>query len=109
MERVRVRRRDHVRPRPMDARVNRERSGIDRIIALDHLARFIDQNEIRRANMSEVHAERIHPKARRELGVARGDMPGDAFVESESREESEGCREALFTMPPLLGERSKDG
>jgi len=45
-----------------------------------------------------VHAERIDPEMIEVLGVTGGDVPRDAFIESEAREQAEGGGEALLAV-----------
>ena len=47
-------------------------------------------------------AERVDPEVVEPLGVARGDVAGDALVEAELAEQAEGGGEALLAVPPLL-------
>src|SRR5260370_6119543 len=43
------------------------------------------------------------------LGIARGDVAGDAFIKAEAREEAKSSGEALFAMAALFGGRGKNG
>ena len=52
--------------------------------------------------MLEVHPERVHPEAVEVLGIAHGDVTGDAFVEPELAEQPERRRQALLAVEPLL-------
>ena len=44
----------------------------------------------------------IDPEVVEELGVAGGDVTGDALVEPEVPEQAEGGGEALFAVPALV-------
>ena len=93
----------------MNARVNGEGGEIDFGAAFDDFAGMIHQNQIGSANLAEVHAKGIHPEMIEALGIARGDVAGDAFVKAEPREEAKGGGEALFAVAALFGGSSKDG
>ena len=41
------------------------------------------------------------------FGIAGGDVSGDAFIESEAREQAEGSGQALFAVLTLLGDGGK--
>src|SRR5712675_805029 len=109
---MRMRRRDHVRPRVMHARVNRKRRSVQRMLALHHFAFSVHQHQIRNANLAEVHAKRIHPEMIRAIRIARRDVPGNAFVETKFREQAKRSRQPLFAMPAFLfnaGELGRSG
>src|SRR5579864_7161702 len=88
-------------------RVNGKRGGIHRISAFHHLATMIDENQIRGANLSEMHAERVDPEVIPPLRITRGDMTRDALVKSEQREETKCRGQPLFPMAALLFCRGK--
>ena len=52
--------------------------------------------------MLEVHPERVDPEAVEVLGIAHGDVAGDALVEAELAEQAERRREPLLAVQPLL-------
>ena len=56
-----------------------------------------------------MQTEGIHPETIESLGITRGDVAGDAFVETIFGEEAERGREAFFAMTALLGGRSENG
>ena len=66
------------------------------------LALFVNENEIRDPDVSEVHTERIYPKAVGALRIANRDMAGDAFLKPESSEQPEGSGQPFLAMAPLL-------
>src|SRR6185437_3984472 len=78
-------------------------------IAFDDFAAVVDQNQVRGADLREVHAERVHPEPIGALRVAHGDMAGDAFAETEAAEQAEGAGEANFAMAALLGYGGESG
>ena len=82
---------------------------VDRILPFHDLAVVIHQNEVGDANLAEVHAEGIDPEMIEVFGVAGGDVSGDAFVESEAREQAEGAGQALLAMLALLFQCGKAG
>ena len=49
-------------------------------------------------------AERVDPEVVELLGVAGGDVAGDALVEAEPREQAERGGEALLAVQALVGE-----
>ena len=117
VQRMGVRRGDHVRAGFVDARVDGKRRQVDFAPAL--LIRFrvvvhdfplvIDQDEVGNANLAEMHPKGVHPEMIEPLGIARGDVAGPAFVKAIAREEAEGRGEALLAVAPLFGKRGKDG
>jgi hypothetical protein len=109
VERVGVGGGDDVGASGVDARVDGEGGEIDFRAAFDDSACVIYKNKIGSANLAEVHAEWIHPEMIEPLGIARGDVAGDAFIKAEAREEAKGGGEALFAMAALFGGSGKDG
>ena len=97
-----MRRRDHVRPRGVHLRVDGKSRSIYRIISFDYIAAMIHQNQIGRANLAEVHAERIHPEMVELLRIARRDVPGNSFIESETRKEPKCGGQHPLAMQPFL-------
>ncbi len=96
-----------IRTGGVDLRVNGEGCAVDRILPFHHLAVVVYQNQIGDANLAEVHAERIDPEMIEVFGVAGGDVSGDAFIESEAREQAEGSGQALLAVLALLGDGGK--
>src|SRR4029077_10035145 len=83
-------------------RMNRESRSIHWVFPFDNLALMVHENQIRSANLSEVHSERVDPEMIELFGVTRGDMSRDAFVEPKTREKPEGSGEHSFAMQPLF-------
>ena len=83
VKRVRMRRRDHVGPRHMNARVYGKGRLVDRAISFDHFTVFVDQHQVRHADVREVHPKRIDPKTIGPLRIARCNMSSDPFAEAE--------------------------
>src|SRR5258708_34871748 len=77
------------------------------MLALDHFPRGVHQHQVRNPNLAEVHAKRIDPKMIRPLRVARGDVPGHAFVEAEFRKQPERRGQALFAVPAFFFQGGK--
>jgi hypothetical protein len=50
-----------------------------------------------------VHPERIHPKVVFEFGIARGDVAGNSFAETEFGKNPKRGGKALFAMQTLFG------
>ncbi len=73
---------------------------------------MVHEDEVRRPDVAEVHAEGVHPEAVLALGVAGGDVAGHALVEPEPGEQPEAGGEALLAVLALLldgGERRREG
>src|SRR5579859_851028 len=82
----------------------RKRRQVHFPLAFHDFALMIDEDEIRNANLAEMHTKRIHPEMIQPFGVARGDVPRHAFIESTAREQAERTRKFFFPVTPLLGE-----
>ncbi len=109
VERVRVRGRDHVGTGRVHLRVDRERGPVDHRVAFDDVTAVVDADEVGDADVLEVHPERVEPEAVEVLGIAHGDVAGDALVEPELAEQAERCRQALFAVEALLVDRVELG
>src|SRR5207302_9451324 len=59
--------------------------------------------------LAEVHAEGVDPEVVEPLGVAGGDVAGDAFVEAHLGEEAKAGGEALLAVQALLLDRVEGG
>ena len=103
VEGVRVRSSYHVRAGGVNAGVNGKRGEIDLRVAFHNLAGMIHENQVGDTNSTEVQAERVHPETIGPLGIARGDVAGDAFVEAELGKEAKGSGEAFLAMTALFG------
>ena len=102
---MRVRGGDNVGTRSVNTGVNGERSEIDFRLAFDNLAGVIHQNQVRYANPAEMQTEGIDPETIEALGIARGDVSGDAFVETIFGEEAKRGGQAFLAMATLFGGR----
>ena len=71
-------------------------------VALDDRAGVVDADQVGDADVLEVHPERVDPEPVEVLGIAHGDVAGDAFVEAELAEQAERRREPLLAVQPLL-------
>src|SRR5438093_5417252 len=98
---------NHFGTRSMDTGMDRKRRGIDWLIPLDHLALFVNQDQVRNPNLSEVEAKGIDPETIRVLGVADGDMAGNALVKTEPGEQAERGGEPLLAVAALFLEGGK--
>src|SRR5882672_4053419 len=67
---MRVRRRNHLGTRRVHLRVDGKRRSIDGILSLDHVAAVIHQNQVGRADLPEVHPERVHPEVVKPFWIA---------------------------------------
>src|SRR5207253_6875194 len=57
-----VRRRHHVWPSGVHLRVDGERRRVHRVLALHHVAVVVDEEEVRGADVPEVHPERVEDR-----------------------------------------------
>src|SRR5262245_13561728 len=99
----------YVRPGRVNPGMNRECGCVDRLASFNHLALFIDEDQVGDTNLSEVDSKRIHPKTVGMLRVADRDMARHSLIESETRKEAKCRRKALLTVAALLCRSSKDG
>ncbi len=79
-----------------------ERRLIDGHIPFDDLPGLIDQNQVGNADVGEVDAEGVDPEALGVFRIARRNVPGNPFTESEFGEKPEGGGEALLAMQTLF-------
>ena len=86
----------HVGSGRVHLRVDGERRRVDGVVALDDLALVVHEDEIATPDRAEVHRERVDPEVVGELGVAGGDVAGDALAEAERAEEAEPGRQRCF-------------
>ncbi len=100
---------DDVGPGLVDLGVDGERGLVDRPVALDHGAVVVDEDEVGDPDQVEAEAERVDPEQLGVLGVAGGDVAGDALVEAEAPEEAERGSEALLAVEPLVLDRVELG
>jgi hypothetical protein len=84
--------------------MNGECGAIHVIVAFDHFAVVTHQDQVRNAYVAEVHSERIHPEMIGQNRVARGNVAGDSFAETECSEQAERSGEALFAVQALFFE-----
>src|SRR5215472_10359708 len=82
--------------------MNRESGNIYGTVAFDDCAFRIHEDQIGSANLRKMHAKRIHPEMVGALRIARGDVPGHAFVETELGKQAEGGGQALLAVAALL-------
>src|SRR5882724_12256022 len=91
----------------MNSGVNGEGRSVDRVLPFYNFAVVIDQNQVGGANLPEVHTERVDPKMIEAFGVAGGDVAGNPFIESKSRKQPKGARQALLAILALLRQSGK--
>lgn len=94
---------DRVGASGVDLGVDGEGCGVYGAIAVEDLAAGVDQDQIRYANMTEVHAKGIDPKTMGIFRVAGGNVSGDAFIEAVAGKESKGGGEPLFAVQSFVG------
>src|ERR1700735_657217 len=93
---------NHVGARRVHLRVDGKSRGIDGIFSLDNFAVVIHQNQVGRFYLAKVHSERVHPEMVELFRIARSDMTGYSFVESELRKKPKRGGQHLFAMTALL-------
>src|ERR1700733_595183 len=91
-----------VGPGRMNARMDDEGRGVDRIVALDDVALVVAADQVRDLDLAEMDAERIDPERVEVLRIARRDVARDPLVEAEFREQPESRRQSLLPMQPLV-------
>ena len=109
---VAVRSGDDVGPRRVDRRVDHERRPVHRTPAVDDLPVVVDEDEVADLHVAEALDERVDPEVVRELGVAHGDVSGDALAEAAAAEDAQRTGELLLAVEALLldgGERRRPG
>src|ERR1700730_16496023 len=104
---MRMRRGNHVSARSVYLRVNRECRSIYGVAALDDLAAMVDQDQIRRADLPEMHPEGVHPEMVQPFRVAGGDVPGHSFIKCETRKQAKCGGKHALAMQTLLGSSGK--
>jgi hypothetical protein len=98
----------HVGAGVVDPRVDGEGGPVHRPGALDDVAVVVAEDEVRRLDLLEAHPERVDPEVVEALGVAGGDVAGDALVEPEPAEDPEGRRQPPLAVLALLLRRAVD-
>ena len=88
VQRVGVRRGDHVGAGLVHLAVNGEGSLVQRVATLHDVAVVVHQQQVRHLDLAESDAERIDPEMIGPFRVASSDMSGHAFLEAEHRERS---------------------
>jgi hypothetical protein len=79
------------------------------VLALDDLPMMIHQDQVGRADLAEMHPERIYPEMVEAFGVAGRDMAGYAFIKFETRKEAKCGGKHALAMQALLGRGGKFG
>ena len=82
--------------------MNTKSRAIDRRIAINNIAIVVNENQIAHSHEPEAASEWVYPKVIRKLGVAHGDVPGDAFAEAQSPEHAQGTGQFLFALGALF-------
>src|SRR5262249_51888983 len=94
--------RNHIRAGVMNARMDREGSGVDRMPAFHDFALGVYQDQVGRADLPEMHTKRIDPEMIRSRRIARRNVSGNAFVETELGEQTECASQTFFAMASFL-------
>src|SRR5579859_2758502 len=104
---MRVRRGNHIRSRSVYLRMNRKCRSIYRMVAFDDLAPMVHQNQVRRADLPEMHPERVHPEMVQPFRVAGRDVAGHSFIKCKTRKQAKCGGEHALAMQALLGRGGK--
>lgn len=109
-----MRRRMDIRPRAMNAPMNREARRIEQLpvawlAAFEHVAVVVDQQQVGRLHLVEGHAVGVHPERVRVECVPYGYVACDALVVAQSGEDAEGAGEPVFEVFALLSATSRGG
>ena len=97
-----MRRGNYIRPGMVNARMDRERGSVHRVLAFDNFPALVHQNQVRDADVTEMHTEGIDPEMFRSFRIARGNVPGHTFVKTELGKKTEGRGQALFAVSSFL-------
>jgi hypothetical protein len=60
--------------------VNSKRSSVDTFLTVDNIAVFVDEDQVRDADLREMHRQRVQPEVVGEDRVAHRDVTCDALV-----------------------------
>jgi hypothetical protein len=74
------------------------------VVAVDHVSVRVDLDEVGDPDVAEVHGEGVDPECLGVLGVPRGDVPGHALFEAETREQAQGGGQPLLAEQALGGQ-----
>jgi hypothetical protein len=86
-----------------------EARAVHGMVALDHAARMVHEDQVRHPHLAEVNAHRVGPVELGPLGVAHGEMAREAIVEALLREGAAGGDQALLAVAPFLCGRGELG
>jgi hypothetical protein len=73
---MRMRRGNYIRPSMVNARMDCKGGTVHRVLAFDDFPILVHQNQVRNADMPEMHAEGIDPEMIRSFRISRGNVPG---------------------------------
>lgn len=91
-------RRVDIGPRSVNGRMDGKRRRVNRLVTLDDKAAFIDEDEIRDADLAKVLGQGVQPKVVRVDGVADGNVASDAFVVASVGKDAKGGGEVGFAV-----------
>ena len=72
------------------------------MLAFDNFSVLVHQDQVRDADMTEMHTEGIDPEMIRSLRIARGNVPGHTFIKTELGKKTEGRGQAFFAVSSFL-------
>jgi hypothetical protein len=64
---------------------------------------MIHENQVRRADLAEVHPEWVYPEVVEAFRITRRNVPSHTFIETETRKEPEGRRQHALAVRAFLG------
>src|ERR1700694_2455578 len=102
-----MRRGNDIWPDVVHLRVDGEGRCVHHPVTVHDLTQMVDTDEVAGLDVSEVHAEGVHPEAVCELRIARRDVAGHTLVEPIEGEESQRGGKALLAVGPLLVQRGE--
>jgi len=102
VDRMRMRRRDHIRAGVMDARMDRKGGNVGSMLTLYDFTVRVHQDQVGRADMPEMHTKGIDPEMIRSRRIACRNVSGHAFVETEFGKQAERSGQAFFAMLSFL-------
>ena len=105
MNAVAVRGGDDIGPRLVNRRVDHERGAVDRVFAEDDVAVVVDEDQVAHLGVAEADRERVDPEVLGELGVANGDVPGDALAETDAAEYAQRAGQLLLAVQAFVFDR----
>src|SRR5580704_11090425 len=102
---MRMGRGNYIRPRMVNARMDRECGSVHRVLAFDNFPILVHKNQVRDSDVTEMHTEGIDPEMFRSFRIARGNVPGHTFIKTELGKKTKGRGQALLAVSSFLFHR----